>query len=105
MKLAVSEHLPSESSEWSEHRVGLITNGPKAGRYIAVQPAEHDEWDLQVSRERSSQGISDAYQRIDEARLQTLFVEWDVRWLPVGIYADAVTQRFFRKAMMGEEDL
>ena len=49
--------------------------------------------------------LSDAYQRIDDARLQTLLVEWNVRWLPVGIYADAVTQRFFRKAMMAEEDL
>jgi hypothetical protein len=105
MKLAVSEPLPSESHEWSEHRVGLIITGRKAGRYIAVQPSEHDGWDLQISRRRSSQGIIDAYQRVDDTRLQTLFMEWDVRWLPVGIYADAVTLRFFRKAMMGEEDL
>lgn len=105
MKLAVSEPLASESNEWLEHRVGLVTSGQKVGRYIAVQPAEHDGWDLQISRERSSQGISDAYQRIDDARLQTLLVEWNVGWLTVGIYADAVTQRFFRKAMMAEEDL
>jgi hypothetical protein len=104
VKLAVSEPLVSEASEWSGPRVGLITSGQKAGRYIAVQPAEHDGCDLQISRE-PSRGISDAYQRIDDARLHTLLVEWNVRWLPVGIYADAVMQRFFRKAMMAEEDL
>lgn len=54
---------------------------------------------------RSGQGISGAYQRIDNARLQTLLMEWNVRWLPTGIYADAVTQRFFRKAITAEEDL
>jgi hypothetical protein len=106
MKLAVSEPLASASNEWSEHRVGLIISGQKAGRYIAVQPSEHDGWDLQISRRRrSTQGISNAYQRIADARLQTLLMEWDARWLPVGIYADAVTQRFFRKAMIGEDDL
>jgi hypothetical protein len=105
VKLSVSEPLVSEFNEWSEPRVGLITNGQKAGRYIAVQPAEHGEWDLQTSRARSSQGISDAHQGIDDARLQTLLVEWNVRWLPVGIYADGVVQRFFRKATMAEEDL
>lgn len=105
MKLAVSEPLASEFNEWSEHRVGLIINGQKAGRYIAVQPSEHDGWDLQISRRRSTRGISDAYQRIADTRLQTLLMESDARWLPVGIYADAVTQRFFRKAMMGEDDL
>jgi hypothetical protein len=105
MKLAVSEALASESNEWSEHRVGLMTSGQKAGRYIAVQPSEHGGWDLQISRRRSTRGISDAYQRIADARLQTLLTEWDARWLPVGIYADAVTQRFFQKAMMGEDDL
>ena len=105
MKRALSEPLASESDEWSEHRVGLIISGQKAGRYFAIQPSEHDGWDIQISRRRSSRGTSDANQSITEARVQTLLVEWDARWLPVGIYADAVTQRFFRKAMRVEDDL
>ncbi len=107
VKLAVSEPMASkpESNEWSEHRVGLIISGPKAGSYTAVQPSEHDGWDVLISRKRSSRGTSDAYPGTAGSRLQTLLMEWDVRWLPVGIYADAVTQRFFRNAMAGEDDL
>ncbi|MFJ5696601.1 hypothetical protein [Arthrobacter sp. NPDC093139] len=107
MKLAVPEpRAPeSESSTWSEHRVGLIISGEQAGRYIAVQPSEHDGWDVMISRRRSSRGTSDAYQGTADPRLLSLLMEWDVRWLPVGIYADAVTQRFFRNAIVAEDGL
>lgn len=84
--------------------MGIIIEGEQAGNYIAVQASEVEGWDVLISR-NNKRRISVGYPATSDHRLRALLSQWGVRWLPQGIYADAVTSRFFQRAAQGEKAL
>jgi hypothetical protein len=95
-KLATVTDFPK--SPWSEHRVGVAVSGSWRHRYVAVRPAAGDAFDVFLASFWSLGGRCRVIHAVMGKTLEESSRRGDIRWLPVGIHADAITRHRFRSA-------
>lgn len=76
----------SDAPFWDNGRIGLITAGETAGRYIFVAPGTWDErWTLGIATSNKQPGyVADGYFVGSRDDLRQLIMTWQVPWLPAG---------------------
>jgi hypothetical protein len=102
-RLATMDALPD--APWAEHRVGVILHGPKARHYLSARPSTADTYDVLISQNRPRKGHSVLYRRTPRHVLKEATGQGTLRWLPVGIHADAVTRARFRRSIESPDPL
>jgi hypothetical protein len=102
-RMATMDTLPN--APWAEHRVGVILHGPKTRNYLAARPSTADTYDVLISQKRPRKGHSVLYRGTPRHVLIEATGQGIIRWLPVGIHADAVTRARFWRAIESPDPL
>jgi hypothetical protein len=102
-RMATVDALPD--APWPEHRVGVILHGPKARHYLAARPSTAGTYDVLISQRRPRKGHCVLYRGEPPHVLTDATRQGTIRWLPVGIHADALTRDRFRRAVESPDPL
>ena len=103
IRMASIESLPKEP--WPEHRIGMTVSGAKANHFVAARPSSPGPYDILLSSRINPRGHCSLYRDTAQAVLEQATDLGLVRWLPVGIHADAITSTHFRRATESTDTL
>ena len=103
VRMASIESLPEVP--WTEHRIGVIVRGVRANHYIAARPSAPGIYDILLSRRMNPRGRCSLYKDASQTVLEQATDLGLVRWMPVGIHADAITSTHFRRATASTDTL
>lgn len=105
LRQATDTSLPRGSDEeaWVEHRVGVCRKGRWEQRYIVIRPSAPNTWEVVLSARQEEKGYARLYPKLSDDVVDDLLVKSDVRWFPVGVYADAITNKHFQDTMESSE--
>lgn len=90
---------------WTEHRVGVVVGGARANHYVAARPSSPGFYDILLARRTNRGGHCSLYKDTSQAVIEEATDLGLVRWMPVGIHADAITRTHFRRATESTEPL
>lgn len=103
VRMATMESLPK--GPWTEHRIGVIVGGGRVNHYVAARPSSPGSYDILLSRRTNPRGHCSLYKDTSQAVLEEATDLRLVRWMPVGIHADAITSTHFRRATASTDSL